>query len=170
MMNGRRRGMTLLELILATTLLTTLVAAVGLVLRTGYGTWEAHQDDSVRITAANATVRHIARRARQAQAVAAMSDPAETSGTLSLSMPSGETFVWAHDAAAQEVAYGVGSASDLLAERITELSFLGYEVDGTTQTTVLDDVHSIKCVARIQLSRETGGDRTASCRAWLRSW
>ena len=166
----RRSGMTLLELTLATTLLTTLVAATGLVLRTGHSAWEAHQGDAGRIIAANATLRHIVRRARQAQAVTDISQPSDTSGTLSLLMPSGETLVWAHDAADQEVTYGAGSADYLLAEGITELSFLGYEADGITQTTVPADVHSIKCQVSVQLPRATGGARSISCRAWLRSW
>ena len=167
---SRRRAMTLLELILAMTLMTILVAAVGLVLRTGHAAWKAGRDDSALVAAANATVRHVVRRARQAQAVVAISDPSDTPGTLSLSMPSGETLVWAHDAAGREVAYGVGSADNLLAEGITELIFCGYKADGVTQTTALDEIHSIKCAARVRLPRETGGDRTVSCRAWLRAW
>jgi len=162
--------MTLLELTIASTMLAVLVASVGLTLRTGRAAWEAHHDDAQRIAAANAAVRHIVRRARQATAVTNISDPSDTSGTLSLLMPSGETYVWDHDGATDELNFGVGAADGLLAEYITSLSFTGYEVDGQTATTVLGDLHSIRCTIGVQLPLESGGDKTVSCRAWLRSW
>jgi hypothetical protein len=165
-----RTGHTLLELTLAMTLLTAMVVAVGIVLRTGHAAWSAHHDDAARIAAANTAVRHVARRVRQAQAVTAISAPDDTSGTISLLMPSGETLVWAHDAGAQEVRFGVGSADDLLAEGVTELSFVGYQADAVTQTAVPAEVRSVKCRVGVQLQRETGGDRSVSCWAWLRSW
>ncbi len=169
-MDKRRRGMTLLELILATTLMTTMVVAVAVTLRTGHVAWQAHQDDAAQVIAANATVRHIVRRVRQAQAVTGVSRPNQASGNLSLLMPSGETMVWNHNSAKQEVSFGIGSANAVLGQGITELRFTAYEADGTTQTNTPADVHSIKCQVSVELPRETGGTRTVGCWAWLRSW
>ena len=69
-----------------------------------------------------------------------------------------------------EVSFGVGSATDLLSQEITGLTFTAYEADGTTETETLADIHSIKCEVAVELPRETGGTHTVSCRAWLRSW
>jgi len=169
-MTGQRSGMTLLELILATTLLSALVAATGIVLRTGHAAWDAHNGDAVRVASANAVLRHVARRVRQAQAVTNISLPSDTSGTLSLSMPTLETYVWDHSDVDDQVSFGVSTADSVLAEEITELSFTGYEADGVTQTTVAGDIHSVKCHVSVQLPRDTGGARSVSCMAWLRSW
>ena len=42
---NQRRGMTLLELMLATAMMATIVTAVSVVLRTGYTTWLAQEAD-----------------------------------------------------------------------------------------------------------------------------
>lgn len=169
-MAKRRSGITLLELILATTLMTAIVVTVAVVLRTGHMAWEAHQGDMAQVRAANATVRHIVRRVRQAQAVTAISDPSDSSGNLAVQMPSGETLVWGHNSSTQEVAFGVGSADHVLGKGILELSFIGYEADATTQTTNPADIRSVRCQVLVELPRETGGTRPAGCWAWLRSW
>lgn len=169
-MSKRRGGMTMLELIIATTLMTTLVVAVGVVVRTGRTAWDAQQGDAERIAAANNAVRHVVRRIRQAQAVAHITAPSETSGTLSLLMPLGEVLVWRHDAASRVVYFGVGSADSVLAEEILNLSFVGYKADAITQTTANREIQSVRCQVRVQLPRETGGDRTVSCWGWLRAW
>ena len=169
-MANRRTGTTLLELILAMTLLTGMVAATAVALRTGHVAWEANQTDAALISAGNATVRHIVRRVRQAEAVTAISDPGDTSGSLSVLTPSGETMVWSHDDSGRRVLFGVGSADSLLGQDISALSFTGYRADGTTQTTVPADIQSIKCRVNVELPRTTGGTRTVSCWAWLRAW
>ncbi len=169
-MDNPRAGTTLLELILATTLLTSMVVATAVVLRTGHVAWQANQTDAQRISSANATLRHIVRRVRQAESVAAISGPTDTSGSLSVLMPSGATLAWDHDAATREVQFGVSTADSLLGQEISTLSFTGYEADGTTQTTVVADIQSVKCHATVELPRKTNGTRSVSCWAWLRAW
>ncbi len=169
-MANRRRGMTLLELIMATTLMTTMVATVTVVLRTGHVAWQAHQGDAAKIMAANATARHIVRRVRQAEAVTAISNANKKNGNLSLLMPSGETFAWTLDKPAEQAFFGIDGADSLLSQGITELSFTGYEADGVTATLVEADIHSVKCRVRVELPRETNGTRDVSCWAWLRAW
>jgi hypothetical protein len=162
--------MTLLELIMATTLITAVVSTVGVVIRTGHVAWKARQDDSAKIMAANATVRHIVRRVRQAEAVTAISPPNKKEGHLSLLMPSGETYVWELDKQAEEAFFGVDSADNLLGRGITELTFTGYEADGVTETLTEDDIQSVKCRVVVELPRDVNGTRTVTCWAWLRAW
>jgi type II secretory pathway component PulJ len=162
--------MTLLEVILATTLLATLLTAVGMILRTGHTAWSAHEQDMTQLEAAAGTVRHISRQVRQASAVVSISSAGGDSGSLSLLMPTGEIFVWDHNSATAEVRFGVGVASDLLAEGITGLQFTAYQADGTTPTAAPAEIRSIVCRADVELGHEAGGSRSFICRSWIRAW
>ncbi len=77
---------------------------------------------------------------------------------------------WSHNAAQEEVSLKTTGPWSVLSTGITELSFTGYEADGTTETTVEADIHSVKCRVRVELPRETNGTRDVSCWAWLRAW
>ncbi len=169
-MGNRRRAMTLLELIMATTLMTTMVATVTVVLRTGHVAWKAQQGDAAEMMAANATLRHIVRRVRQAQAVTSITSSADITGKLSLLMPSGETMSWEHNAGKKEVSFKIAEPRSILSTGITELSFTGYEADGTTEASVAEDVHSVKCRVVVELPRDANGTRIVTCWAWLRAW
>ncbi len=165
-----RRGVSLLELIAATAILTTVMTAVVVLVRTSNAAWIAYEQDSARIENAQAAVRHVVRHLRQAEQVLAISPPGDLSGTLRVLMPSGETLVWTHDATNDRVNFGVGVASDWLAETIIELSFTGYEADGVTPTADPADTQLVVCSAVVELPRGTGERRTVTSRGWLRAW
>ncbi|MCH8922965.1 MAG: hypothetical protein IIA67_07435 [Planctomycetes bacterium] len=162
-----RRAMTLLELVIATTMMTTVVLSVSVLVRTGYTAWLAQEADLADVEAAHAVVRHILRKARQAESVVSISLPSEGAGSLSLLTSSGQTVAWARNGGTDEVLYGVGSASDLLGEGITELRFTAYKADGVTTTTDVDEIQAIKCSATVTTPT---GTRTATAWAWLRAW
>ncbi|MEX2559278.1 MAG: hypothetical protein WD403_05150 [Pirellulales bacterium] len=166
----KRRALTLLELVTATALLATLVTAVAVLLRGAHAAWQGHDKDLARLEAAHATLRHLVRNIRQAQAVSAVSPAGDLSGALSIVMPSGQTYAWDHDDVAERVNFGITTASDLLAEEISELNFVGYRADGTTSTTAVEEIQSIDCQVTVELPRQAGGTRTVITRAWLRSW
>lgn len=163
----RRSALTLLELTVATTMMTTIVLAVSMIVRTGYTAWLAEEADAARVEAAQAVVRHVLRKARQAESVLSVSLPGESAGNLSLLMPSGQKLVWARNAATDEVDFGLGAATDLLGEGISDLRFVAYQADGVTTTSVGDEIQAIKCSASVTTPT---GTRTASSWAWLRSW
>lgn len=167
---ARLRGMSLLEVIIASTILTAVVASVTILLRTGRETWQANYDDQVRLEAAHATVRHIVRRVRQATSVLSVSAASETSGDISLLMESGEVYAWDHDSGTDVVKFGVDTAGNLLGENVTQLKFTGYEADTTTATTAVEDIQSIKIEAQVALPREANGTKTITSWAWIRSW
>lgn len=159
----------MLELIVATAMLTTVMTSVVVLVRTSYTAWELHEQDLERMENAYATLRHIVRNARQAESVVAISDPSDITGQLTLLMPSGESRIWQR----QEddiVYYGIGSATDPLATFINELTFIGYQADGVTQTTIPDKVQLIECRVKTVLPHCAGEDRIVRCKAWLRSW
>ncbi|REJ69004.1 MAG: prepilin-type N-terminal cleavage/methylation domain-containing protein [Planctomycetota bacterium] len=165
-----RRGLTLLEVIIASTILTVVVSSITILMRTGREAWQTSNDDHARLEAAHATVRHIVRRVRQANSVSAISGPTDNSGSLSLLMDSGETYVWDHNSGTNEVSFGVTTASSLLGENVSQLTFTGYEADGTTATTTVTDIQSIFVEAQVQLPRDTNGTKTITSWAWVRTW
>ncbi len=164
--------MTLLEVMAATTLMATLMASVVVLVRSSYAVWQAHETDMECAEAANAVLRHVVRQARQARAVVALSRAGDSSGRLGLVMEGGETLLWQHSGGARQVLYGIapGLPDQLLAGNIDGLTFVGYEADGTTPTTVLDDVHAIHCTVNVTMPAGGGTTRTVSSWAWLRSW
>jgi len=166
----RRAAMTLLEVMAATTMMATIMGSAVVLVRSSYTVWQVHEADMEAAENAYATLRHIVRHARQAVGVSAISISTNTSGNLSLIMDSGNDYQWDHSGG--QVLFGVApsAADQLLSENINQLVFVGYESDGTTPTTVVDDIHSIHCTAQVTLPAGSGQNRDVSCRVWLRSW
>lgn len=161
----RRLGMTLLEIVIASTLLTGIVAGVSLVMRTGYTSWSARDGDLKKIEAAQATIRHVVRSVRQAKGIISISGTA-----LSLAMPAGQTRAWSYNAAASTVYFGIPTATNILAEGISGFTLTGYRADGTTVTSSPAQIQLIKVQVQVSLPRDVGGSRTISCLAWVRSF
>jgi hypothetical protein len=159
--------MTLLEVTIATTMMTTVVLSVSILVRTSYTAWLVQEADSANVEAAHAVVRHILRKTRQAESVLTVSLPSEGAGSLSLLTSSGQTLAWSRNSGTDEVLFGIGSATDLLGEGITNLSFTAYKADGVTTTTVAEEVQAIKCSASVTTPT---GTQTATAWAWLRAW
>ena len=162
--------MTLLELIIASSMMALLLTAVTLVLRTSRQAWEAHEGDYTRLEGLHGSLRHIVRQVRQADAVTAISAATDNSGGLSLAMPGGSTIVWDHDGTTSTIKSGVTTADQLLANNITGLNIVGYKADGVTATTVPAEIQSLRIAVTVQLPREQFGTRTYSSWAWVRSW
>jgi len=154
--------MSLLELVIATSMLAMVMAAVSMILRTSRQAWEAHAGDYTRIEAAHSTLRHLIREVRQADAVTAISLATDNSGQLGLLMPTGVTRLWDHDSGTNTVNFTATSGSGMLANNITGLRLTGYEADGTTTTTVPDDVQYLKVDVTVQLPRDVNGTRVVS--------
>jgi type II secretory pathway component PulJ len=165
-----RRAFSLLELVISCAMLAVLMVAVGGVLRTSRQAWEAHAADYVRLEALHATVRHIVRKVRQAEEVTEVSASSDNSGRLGLKLVDGSTVVWDHDSGTSKVNYGVSTPTSLLAENITTLRFYAYKADGVTLTTLPYEVQNLLVEASVTLPRESGGTKTVSSWAWIRSW
>jgi type II secretory pathway pseudopilin PulG len=164
--------MTLLELVIASTMLAVLMTSIGVVMRTGRQAWEAHEADYTRLEGAHATLRHLVREVRQADDVSAITASTDNSGALALDMPGGDTKSWDHVGGSNQVNYGVNVVTpvEMLATEITGLRFSGFRADGTTPATTPAEVQCIKIDVTIQLPREVGGTRIVSSWAWVRSW
>ncbi|MAD80749.1 MAG: hypothetical protein CMJ50_07895 [Planctomycetaceae bacterium] len=162
--------MSLLELVIATSMLAMVLAAVSMILRTSRQAWEAHRGDYARIEAAHATLRHLVREVRQADAVTSISLATDNSGQLGLLMPTGVTRLWDHDDSDDTVNFTGTSGSGLLANDITGLRLTGFKANGTTATTVADEVQFLKIDVTVELPREMNGTRVVSSYVWVRAW
>jgi hypothetical protein len=165
--NDRRSGLSLLEMMVATAMMATLMASVVVVMRSGYAVWNAREADIEILENGYGVLRHFAQQMRQAESVTAISAASDTTGDLSILTALGTTRSWSHNGVPQQVLFNVGSGNQLLAKDITTLTFVGYEADGTSQTTVVSDIQAVKCTVQMTLA---GATRTISCRAWIRSW
>lgn len=164
-------GFSLMELTVTTAILALVATSSMTLVRTAYTAWNRHDDDQSQRQQAAAVLRHVCRQVRQAKAVVAISLAADNSGTLSLLMPSGDTYVWDHNGMTKEVTFGMDTASSLLARGIEELNFQATKVDGTTAATDVGLIHSVLCTVKFNLTRPTGNQLiTVSTRASLRAW
>ena len=64
----QRQAMSLLEMMIATMTIATLMASVVVLVRSGYGAWDAYEQDIAITDNGYGTLRHIVRRIRQADA------------------------------------------------------------------------------------------------------
>jgi prepilin-type N-terminal cleavage/methylation domain-containing protein len=165
-----RPGLSLLEMMVATTIMATLMASVVVVMRSGYAVWNAEQADIDALENAYAVLRHFVQQMRQADSVTAISAPSDTSGDLSFLTATGATRSWTHNGAPKEIYFDNGAGSGLLANGIDTLTFTGYEADGVTETTVVNDIQVVECAVQVTLPQGAGVTRTVSCHAWIRSW
>ena len=160
-----------MELAVTTAILTLVATSSMTLVRTAYTAWNRHDDDQLQRQQAAAVLRHVSRHARQAKAVMAISSAADNSGSLSLLMPSGDTYVWDHNATTKEVSFGLGTADSLLAQGIEELNFQATNLDGSTLVSDVGLIHSVLCTVKFNLTRPSGSEPvTVSSRTWLRSW
>jgi len=162
--------MTLLELVIATSMLTMLLVSVSTVLRASRAAWEAHEADWVRLESAYATLRHIVRWLRQAESVTALSSPNDSSGYISIRLPNGDEYGWRHDRTSSSVSFGKGTARELLAEHIDSLTIEAFKADGTTPTTDLQAVQCFRITVGVRLPRDTAATRTVRSWVMMRAW
>jgi prepilin-type N-terminal cleavage/methylation domain-containing protein len=166
----RRRGFSLLEMMVATAMMVTLMTSVVVIVRSGYAVWNAQEQDLTAANNANSVLRHFVRELRQATSVTAISAAASTTGSLSFLNATGTTKSWSYNGGLSQVQFNNGTSTQPLAPSIMELNFIGYEADGVTQTTILTDIRAVKCTVKVALTQGGGTTRSVSCRAWIRSW
>jgi len=162
--------LSLLEMMVATAMMATLMTSVVAGMRAGDAGWNAQEADVDALENGYGVLRHFVQQLRQADSISAISAPSDTTGDLSFVTVSGTTRTWAHDGAPKQVFFNNGTSNQLLAKGIDTLAFTAYEADGVTATTVVADVQVVKCTVQVTLPQGGGVTRTISGRAWIRSW
>lgn len=165
---NHRRGLSLLELVIASAMLAMVMTTVAIVMRTSRQAWEAHESDYTRLESLHATVRHIVRQVRQAKAVNQISASNDNSGSLTVQLQDGSVIAWDHSGGV--VNCGINVADQLLATNISTLRFVGYKADGATPTTVPADIQNVFIEATTTLPRDVNATKTINSWVWLRSW
>lgn len=163
-----RHGFSLLELLVAVTLMVSTVTAVSVLLRVNYDTWLDYQSDNIRHESAVGVLRHVVRQVRQCKEVAAISSAGDSSGSLSVLMPDGSTVVWDHTGT--NVYYGTTTADKLLGHNITGLTIVGYQYDGTTATTAAEEVQCVRVTVSYSLPGRAIASRSLTATAWVRAF
>jgi type II secretory pathway pseudopilin PulG len=163
----RPSGLSLLEMMVATAMMATLMTSVVVVMRSGYAVWNAQEADIDILENGYGVLRHFSQQMRQATSITSISAPSDTSGDLSFLTATGTTRSWSHDGGPKEASFNNGTSNGLLAKNIETLTFTGYEADGVTQTNTEADIQAVRCTVQVTLA---GATRTISCRAWIRSW
>jgi hypothetical protein len=154
----------------ATTIMAVIMTSVIVVIRSGYAVWNAYEQDLDVAENAYGVLRHFVRQMRQATAVTAISAPSDTTGDLSYTTAGGITQSWSLNGGTSEVTFNNGTTTNTLARSINQMIFEGFEADGVTPTTVVDDVQVVKCTIQVTLAQGGGTTRTVSAKAWIRSW
>jgi hypothetical protein len=165
--NCRPSGLSLLEMMVATAMMATLMTSVVVVMRSGYSVWNAQEADVDLFENGYGVLRHFVQQMRQATSIDTISDPTDATGNLSFLSAAGTTRSWSHNGAPKEVHFNNGTGSGLLAQNIESLTFTAYKADGITQTTNVAEIQVVSCAVQIILA---SGMRTISCRACIRSW
>lgn len=166
---NRFRGLSLLEMMAATAIMSTVTAAVVVVMNTGFSAWKAQEADIDVLENGYGVLRHVARQLRQSTSVTAITAAGNTTGSLSFTMASGAACTMARNSSS-DVYYNNGTSNQLLAKSIDSMTFTGYKADGVTATTTVADIQVVQCQVQITLPRGAGVTRTLTTRAWLRSW
>jgi len=159
--------MSLIELVAATAILATVMTSVVVLVRSGYGVWNAYEQDIEINENSYGLLRHVVRQLRQADAITAISAPSDTAGYLSFVTPSGTTRSWTYSGG--QVLFDNGIGNQLAAQSIDELVFVGYDAAGNPTTTP-EDIQRVRCTTEVTLSQGGGVPKTVSVTAWIRSW
>ncbi len=170
-LSRRRYGVTLLEMIVAGTMLAMVMTSLSVDLRTSRAAWEANDNDTGTLQHAHAVSRHFVRQFREARKVIDLAPNA-----ITLEMRDGNRLIWKHtgtsgsDAGKVFVHSSDTGEESPLAEEILDLKFTGYKADGVTVTTNPSDVQLVKITVSVELDLAGENKRTIASNVWLRSW
>lgn len=167
-----RSAFTLLELVVAMSLMSLVMTATASVLRTSRTVWEAQEADVERLRSAHAVVRHIVRETREAKSVVIIDTDQATNARLSIHLSNGDELTWQHDAVTRQVLFtqtSVSSSAQLLAEFIETLEFRAKQIDLQTHNpNAVAETLELTILAGITLPREVPVTRQAVSSVWLR--
>ncbi|WP_182865731.1 hypothetical protein [Stieleria mannarensis] len=169
----RRRGVSMLELVIAGSMLAGVMTGLSLVLRTARQSWDTIDSEYAVLQQMHATSRHFVRTAREAKGVVTI---VPDGNAITLAMPNDQsaTWQWYPSRSGQR---GVVTFQDSslpsqsqLAHDIDALQFSSFAADGVTPTNDPDQIHVIEVKATVTLPRSAVPQRTTQSKVWIRSW
>ncbi len=167
----KRSGLTLLELVIATSMLAVVMTSLSLVLRTARSAWDATDGEYAAMHHATTLARHFVRESREARSVDQF---ATGGGSIRLEMSDGSLVQWSLAGATHGMDDVVllenlttGEAVPL-ARGIRGLSFTGFEANGSTIASNPQDIQLLQ--VQVTVDRPSGGQQTVDAQVWVRSW
>lgn len=164
-------GYTLLELIMAMSLLSVITTGTSLALRSSRQAWEAFEATQTRIRTGHALVRQIIRSAREGASVVAVSGPSQRPAALTIRMGDGNQLTWRHDQNARSVLFEQTQpvSSVVVAENIQELRFEARNADMQVyQSGATDRIQHVWIEATVDASGQPSSGRTITGAVWIR--
>ena len=161
----------MLEIVIAGTMLAGVMTSLSVVMRTARQSWEMNDRESGSLHQMHAVSRHFVRVTREARAVTAIN-----SKDVTLEMRDGSTTQWAWKSNAQGLAdvVTVTSSTDnvenVLAEKIQSIQFAGFDADGVTAVTDVDDIRVLTIDTSVALVDAAAASQRVQSKAWIRSW
>jgi len=159
--------MTLLETLLALSLMSVISVLGAQIVRTSWQAWDIQDRRSDTLQHLGGALAHVTRQLRMCRNVVEVSDPGDTSGYLAITLPDDSVVKWAHDSASQVVRYGSDPPTELLATGIDALKFECFEIDGVTPTIVPADIRMIRTTASVTIPVQ-GTPFALSSTVWIR--
>lgn len=172
--SARRLGITLLELVIAGSMLAVVATSISVVMRTCRTVWETNDNEYGTLRQAHAVTTHFVRQARECVRVNSIS----TSGdSISLSLRDGGTLTWRWAATEPSglsncvlVRFSNQASESPVAANISNLLFTGYEADGVTTTKTPEDIRLIKIAVTVAIPTQVGGSGVVVSNVWVRTW
>lgn len=162
-----REAMTLLETMLTMSMLSVIALLSAQAVFTTRTAWDIQDQRSEMFQHLGGLLGHVTRQVRMSHSIVTLSDPAVTSGFLSITLPDDSVVKWAHDGVDFVVRYGADPPTELLATGIDSLKFECFELDGLTTTIVPGDVRMIRVTASATLPVQ-GTSLSLSSTIWIR--
>ena len=148
----RRGGLSLLEMMAATTIMAALMTSRDRGDPVGLRRLECPGRRHRRSENAYGVLRHFVQQMRQADCRHGDFRASDTTGDLSFTH--GDRHHAIVEPQQRHVAsdFNNGTTSNILAKTINQMTFVGYEADGVTTTTVVDDIQVVKCTVQVTLT------------------
>ncbi|GAB5405533.1 MAG: hypothetical protein Aurels2KO_37640 [Aureliella sp.] len=169
----KRSGLTLLELVIASSMLAVLMTSLSAVLRTARVAWETSDGDYSAMHHASTIARHLVREAREARKVTYLSP---RGSEIELELSNGSTIRWSHKASSASmtdvvlVSDSKSGTTEPIAHGIRNLSFVGYKADAKTVATNIDDIQLIEVQVTVDTPSASVASQTVSSIVWIRAW
>ena len=164
-----RPGMTLLETVLALSLMSIISLTAVLGVRTSWQAWSIQDQRSDTFQHLNGLLTHVTRHLRAVREVLYVSGSADASGNLEVRLPDGSVVKWFHENINREARYEINGVAPthLLAAGIDSLKFECFKIDGVTETTVPAEIRMIRTIASVTIPVQ-GTPFSLSSTVWIR--
>lgn len=162
-----RRGVSLLESVMAITLAALLMSPVVAILRTSQAIYGQIQEQHVRTDGVYGTLRHVRSVLRTAQQVTSVRRQGNRLTILEIVAADGQVCRWRHDRRSGRLMFEKAGQSTLLADRISSFDVAALDAVGRP-TTSAGTIRSLRCTASTVAAGSDHANRTSTCTVWLR--